>query len=267
MDFVFHLVGTKGSVGIGQSRAASFMIPHLLFNTHMMEAARQAKVERYLFTSSVAVYPPAQIFSEDNAFTAPPHPSDKFAANAKRIGELQAEAYKIEYGWDKIAIVRPANIYGPYDNFDPATGMVVPSLIARIVNGENPLTVWGDGSGRRDFLFSRDCAEGMLLALEKGANCIPVNLGSGIGDTIKDLVEAVLACVDNPPPVAWDTTKPTGESIRLMDMARAKEMIGFEARTSLRDGVRETVEWYRHHRADAGKRYNVFHQENYMQAA
>jgi GDP-L-fucose synthase len=267
MDYVFHLVGTKGSVGIGQTRAASFMVPHLLFNTHTMEAARQAGVERYLFTSSIAVYPPAQVFVEDDAWTGQPHPSDRFAANAKRIGELQAEAYKIEYGWDKIAIVRPANVYGPYDNFDPKTAMVVPALISRALSGENPFVVWGDGSAVRDFIYSRDCAEGMMLALERGANCVPVNLGSGQGASIKELVTAILASVENPPELVWDTSKPSGESIRLMDMTRAQEMLGFTARTSLAQGVRETVDWYRANQALAARRYNVFHQENYMKVA
>jgi len=265
MDYVFHLVGTKGSVSIGQSRAASFFVPHLLFNTHMMEAARQAGVARYLFTSSIAVYPPAELFIEDDVWKGFPHSSDRFAAWAKRMGELQAEAYKIEYGWDKIAVVRPANVYGPYDNFDPKTAMVVPALISRVARGENPLVVWGDGSAIRDFIYSRDCAEGMMLALEKGANCIPVNLGSGRGTSIKELVEAIVACFNPSPRVIWDTSKPSGETTRLMDMTRANNMIGFSPGTSLHQGIKETVDWYKMSSEIADKRYNVFHRNNYME--
>lgn len=146
MDFVFHLAGIKGSVGIGTSKAASFFVPHILINTLMIEAARQADVQRYLFTSSVAVYHLAPLFVEDEAWAAPPHPTDRFAAWAKRIGELQAEAYQIEYQWDRIAIVRPANVYGPSNNFDLRTAMVIPALVSRVASGENPLVVWGDGS-------------------------------------------------------------------------------------------------------------------------
>ena len=264
MDYVFHLVGTKGSVGIGESKAASFFVPHLLFNTHMMEAARQAKVARFLLTSSVAIYPPAEGFVEDDAWTGSPHPTDRFAAWAKRMGELQAEAYKIEYGWDEIAIVRPANVYGPYDNFDPQTAMVIPALIDRVWSGENPLVVWGDGSAIRDFIFSRDCARGMMLALENGANCTPVNLGSGEGISIKELVEAVVACFDDPPVVEWDVDKQSGDSIRLMDMTRAREMIGFVPETPIQEGVRQTAEYYKSIAHSVSGRYNVFKQDDYM---
>lgn len=267
MDLVFHLVGTKGSIGIGRSRAASFFVPHLLFNTQMMEAARQEGVDRYLFTSSVAVYPPAPIFREDDAWTGFPHKTDWYASWAKRMGELQAESYRLEYGWQKIAIVRPANVYGPFDNFDPATAMVVPALIARVMNGEDPLVVWGDGSARRDLLYADDCADGMMLALERAANCIPVNLGSGVGTSVGELVAAVLACFTKPPRVEWDLTKPAGEPIRLMDMTRARNVMGFQARTTIEDGVRKTVEWLRSHLEMAARRYNVFHEPSYTARA
>lgn len=262
IDYVFHLAGIKGAVGIGQTKAASFLVPHLLMNTQMMEVARQAGVERYLYTSSIGVYAPAARFVEDDAWNNPPHPTDRFAGWAKRIGELQAEAYQMEHGWNNIAIVRPANVYGPYDNFDPRTAMVVPALISRVVGGENPLVVWGDGSAIRDFIFSRDCALGMLLALEKGANCTPINLGSGVGTSIKEIVEAVTACLDNPPRIVWDTSKPSGARARLMDITRAREMLGFEPRTTLQRGVSETVEWYLKNSDIADGRYSVFYRQN-----
>lgn len=265
MDYVFHVAGIKGSVGIGNSKAASFLVPHLLFNTHLLEAARQAGVERYLYTSSIAVYPPVDLFVEDKAWDAPPHPSDKYAAWAKRMGELQAEAYKVEYGWDKIAIVRPANVYGPYDNFDPKTAMVIPALIRRAMDRENPLVVWGDGSEIRDFIFSRDVAKGMLLALEKGANCTPINLGSGKRTTIKELVETIIKYIPNPPSIRWDKSKEAKQKVRLMDTTRAQKMIGFEATTPLSEGIKETIDWYLKNAMDVDKRYNVFKKDNYME--
>jgi GDP-L-fucose synthase len=264
VDYVFHLAGIKGSVGIGRSRAATFFVPHLLMNTLMMEAARQAGVERYLFTSSIAVYPPADRFLEDRAWDGSPHPSDKYAAWAKRMGELQAEAYRSEYGWDRVAIVRPANVYGPYDNFDIGSAMVVPALIRRVVEGENPLTVWGDGSAVRDFVFSRDVAEGMLLAIQFGADGVPINLGSGTGVSIRELVSLILECVTNPPRVVWDDSKPGGEPVRLMDVNRAQEKLGFRATTSLREGIRQTVDWYLKSGNSTGWRYNVFREGSFF---
>jgi GDP-L-fucose synthase len=264
MDYVFQLAGIKGSVGIGTMKAASFFVPHILMNTMMMEAARKADVQRYLYTSSVGVYHPAALFVEDEAWDGPPHHTDRFAGWAKRMGELQAEAYKTEYGWDKIAIVRPSNVYGPKDNFDPETAMVIPALINRVSGGENPLVVWGDGSAIRDFIYSKDVAEGMLLAMEHGANCTPVNLGSGEGVSIREIVESILGCFDEPPEIKWDTSKPSGEPVRLVDMTRAKEMLGFSPRTSIGDGIAATVEWYKQNSASAKDRYNVFHQKDYM---
>ena len=136
--------------------------------------------------------------------------------------------------------------------------------LCRVASGENPLVVWGDGSTIRDFIYSRDCAEGMLLALENGANCTPINLGSGVPTTVKDVVESVTAAFDDPPEVTWDTTKPSGQPIRLMDVSRAKDMIGFTAGTSIQQGVKETVDWYLEHHGDAGARYSVFQQERYI---
>lgn len=241
---VFHLASIKGSVGIGRKYAADFFVKPILMNTHMMEESRKAEVERYLFTSSICVYAPAPVFLEDRAWDAPPHPADAFAGWAKRMGEMQAFAYQEQFGWDKIAIVRPVNIYGPYDNFAPETAQVIPALIARIAAGENPLKVWGDGSAVRDFLFSRDAARGLLLALERYACCSPVNLGSGVGYSVKEIVEAVLAASGKRPQVVWDTSKVSGEKYRVADMARAREKLGFEPDVSLQQGIRETWAWY-----------------------
>ncbi len=256
MDFVFHLAGIKGSPAMTAKRPASFFVPLITFNTNMMEAARQCGVERYLYTSTIGVYSPAEVFYEDDVWKTFPSKNDRFAGWAKRMGELQAEAYKIEYGWDKIAIVRPANVYGPYDNFDPANAMVIPSLIKRALDGENPLSVWGDGSSIRDFIHARDVATGMLLALEKGLDQ-PLNLGSGVGVSIKEIVEVIVRNMKDRPEVVWDTSKPSGDKKRLMDMSRAKA-IGFQAEVSIEDGIKETMEWYIRNKDMVNKRYNVF---------
>lgn len=253
-DIVFHLAGVKGSPRMTAERPASFFVPTLTFSINMMEAARRSGVERYLFTSSVGVYQPADVFKEEDVWSTFPSPNDRFAGWAKRMCELQAEAYKIEYGWDKISIVRPANVYGPFDNFDPANAMVIPSLIHRALTEEGALTVWGDGSPIRDFIHAKDVARGMMLAVEKGIN-EPINLGSGSGITIKQVAEAVAKATGKE--IIWDTTKPKGDGKRLMDMTRASGY-GFQCEVDLQDGINETIEWYKKNQDVAAARYNSF---------
>lgn len=261
MEIVFQLAGVKGSPAMTSKRPASFLVPTVTFSFNMMEAARRCNVERFLFTSSVGVYSPAEVFYEDDVWKTFPSPNDRFAGWAKRLSELQAEAYKIEYGWDKISIVRPANVYGPFDNFDPENAMVIPSLINRALGGENPLTVWGDGSPIRDFIHARDVARGMMLAVEKGIN-EPINLGSGSGITIKEVAETVAKSVPSGAvPIVWDITKPAGDKKRLMDMTRAKSY-GFECEVSIEEGIKETIEWYLNNKDQINNRYNAFTDKN-----
>lgn len=256
MDIVFHLAGIKGSPAMTAQKPASFFVPTILFNTNMMEAARQKGVKKYLFTSSVGVYGPAEIFYEDEAWKTFPSQNDRFAGWAKRMGELQADAYRIEYAWKGVEIVRPANVYGPYDNFDPKNAMVIPSLIRRAMSGEDPLVVWGDGSAIRDFIFARDVARGMLMVMEKAPGS-PVNLGSGTGVDIKTIVEIVVENLKNKPKIVWDTTKPSGDRKRLMDTSRAIS-IGFKPETSIEDGIKETMAWFEKNKGSVDKRFNVF---------
>lgn len=261
-DIVFHLAGIKGSPLMAKNYPASYFVPTISFNTNMMEAARRQKVKRYLYTSTIGVYSPAEVFYEDDVWKSFPSENDRFAGWAKRMGELQAESYKIEYGWDKISIVRPANVYGPFDNFDPKTAMVIPSLIHRAMSRENPLHVWGDGSPIRDFIYSKDVAQGMLLAVEKGIN-IPVNLGSGTRVTIKEMVEIISRNIPGGRvKIIWDKSKPKGDAMRVMDMERAKKLLGFGCLYSLEDGIKETIEWYLKNKADLEKRYNVFYERS-----
>lgn len=262
-EIVFQLAGVKGSPAMTAKRPASFFVPTITFSINMMEAARRSGVERFLFTSSVGVYAPAEVFYEDDVWKTFPSPNDRFAGWAKRMGELQAEAYKIEYNWDKISIVRPANVYGPYDNFDPSNAMVIPSLIKRAMDGENPLTVWGDGSPIRDFIHAQDVARGMMLAVEKGIN-EPINLGSGTGVTIKQIAEIVAQNVPgNPVELVWDTTKPKGDAKRLMDISRANSY-GFKPQVSIEQGIKETIEWYLKNKYSANNRYNAFTEKAHL---
>tara|TARA_B100000700_G_C15062474_1_gene866806 strand:- start:9853 stop:10842 length:990 start_codon:yes stop_codon:yes gene_type:complete len=254
IDIVFHLAGVKGSPKMTQERPASFMVPTLQFSLNMMEASRRQGVENYLFTSSVGVYEPAEVFKEDSVWKSFPSPNDKFAGWAKRICELQAQAYQIEYGWENISIVRPANVFGSFDNFDPKNAMVIPSLIYRAINEDGPLTVWGDGSPVRDFIHSSDVARGMLLAVEKGIH-EPINLGSGGGVTIKEVAETISNIVGKE--IVWDVSKPMGDAKRIMDMTRAGSY-GFNCEKTLIEGLKETIEWYKSSKNDSNERYNPF---------
>jgi GDP-L-fucose synthase len=256
VDYVFNLVGIKGSPAMTTNQPASFFVPTLQFSINMMEAARKQGVQKYLFTSSVGVYEPAEVFYEDDVWKTFPSPNDRFAGWAKRMGELQAQAYRIEYGWNDIFIVRPANVYGPWDNFDPNNAMVIPSLIKRAVDGENPLTVWGDGSAIRDFIHARDCAQGILQVFEQGIR-EPVNLASGKGVSIREIVESLVLMIEPRPEIVWDTSKPSGDKRRVLDTSRA-ESYNIFPRISLQDGIQETLEWYLENRGTLDNRYNAF---------
>jgi GDP-L-fucose synthase len=262
-SIVFQLAGVKGSPAMTSQRPASFFVPTIQFSINMMEAARRRDVERFLFTSSVGVYSPAEIFHEDDVWSTFPSENDRFAGWAKRMGELQAQAYNIEYNWSNISIVRPANVYGPFDNFDSKNAMVIPSLIRRVIDGERPLSVWGDGSAIRDFIFSEDVARGMLHAVEHGINR-PINLGSGTGVTIKEIAETIANLVPgNRPEIVWDTSKPNGDAKRVMDTTRAKET-GYEAIISLKEGVRQTIDWFVENKNKPENRYNAFTDKIYL---
>lgn len=249
MDYVFNLVGIKCSPKVCLERPADIMGPMMQFNTNMLEAAMKEGVDWYLYTSTVGVYQPAEVLVEDDVWQTQPSKNDWFGGWAKRMGELQCQAYERQYGEGRCSIVRPANVYGAYDNFDLESAMVVPSLIRKAFSG-NKLSVWGDGSAIRDFIHARDVAEGMIFAVENKITQ-PMNLGSGEGVTIKKVTEIVaeIAGVE----VEWDTTKPSGDARRVFDMTRANSF-GFFPKVSIEDGIRETVSWYLENKnfADAG---------------
>ena len=158
------------------------------------------------------------------------------------MAELQIKAYKIQYNLENFAIVRPCNVYGPGDSFDPKNAMVIPSLMYRIYHKEDPVVVWGDGSAIRDFAYSEDVAEGAILALYHGTEARYVNLGSGVGYSIKELVETLHSFLDFN--YEFDTSKPSGFPKRVMDISLAREMLGYNPTTSLLEGLKKTWEWY-----------------------
>ena len=240
MDFVFHVAGIKGSIEVTKSKPASFLVPLIMFNTNMLEACRLNRVKKVVYTSSIGAYSNAEVFRETENLDGPP--MDMFPGWAKRMAELQIKAYQIQYGMENFAVVRPCNVYGPGDNFDPVNAMVIPTLMSRIFRKEDPVVVWGDGSAVRDFAYSRDVAEGTILALYHGTKGGFVNLGSGTGYTIRELVEALHSFLDFN--YLFDASKPSGFPRRVMDIGLARQLIDYNPTTSLRDGLKTTWHWF-----------------------
>ena len=254
VGFVFHLAGVKGSIEVTKKKPASFLVPLLMFNTNVLEACRVNGVQKVVYTSSIGAYPSAEVFRESDGSDGPP--MDMFPGWAKRMAEMQIEAYRIQYGLENFSVVRPCNVYGPGDNFDPNNAMVIPSLMWRILNKEDPVIVWGDGSAVRDFAFSRDVAEGVILALHYCTKRRFVNLGSGTGYSIRELVETLQSFLDFN--YEFDTSKPSGFPRRVMDISLAREMIRYNPTTSLLDGLQETWEWFVHNQDEYLKKKNYF---------
>lgn len=254
MDFVFHVAGIKGSIEVTKTKPASFFVPILMFNTNVLEACRINKVQKIVYTSSIGAYSSAEIFKETENFDGPP--MDMFPGWAKRMAELQIQAYKIQYNLDNFSIVRPCNVYGPGDNFDPNNAMVIPSLMSRIYHKEDPVVVWGDGSAIRDFAYSRDVAEGVILALYYGTQSKFVNLGSGKGYSIKELVETLHSFLDFN--YKFDITKPSGFPKRVMDISLAKKLIHYNSTTTLSDGLKQTWDWFIKNQDEYLRRKNYF---------
>ena len=237
-DIVFHLAGIKGSPQRCMEAPASFSVPMIQFNANMIEAAYNAGVEWFLYTSSVGVYHPADVFVEDHVPGTLPSESDWYAGWAKRIGEMNVQAYMKEYNWNKCSIVRPANVYGPNDNFGEWS-MVVPSLIKKAIEND-VLVVWGDGSPIRDLIYAEDVARGMIHMVENGVTD-PVNIGSGTGVTIGEVAEIIAEYFGKE--ISWDTTKPMGDLKRGMSTKRA-ESYGFKPMIDLKSGLEKTINWY-----------------------
>ena len=255
MDCVFHVAGIKGSVKVTLEKPASFFVPLLMFNTNVLEAARINNVKKLVYTSSIGAYSSKEIFVESDDEDQGP-PMDMYPGWAKRMAEMQIKAYQVQYNLNNYSIVRPCNVYGPGDNFDPENAMVIPSLMSRIRSGEDPMRIWGDGSAIRDFAFARDVAEGTIQALFHGTKGKYLNLGSGKAVTIKELVETLSSFLDFK--YEFDISKSSGWPKRLMDISLAREMIGYNPNTSLEDGLKETWNWFLNNQDEHKLKKNYF---------
>ncbi len=255
VDFVFHVAAFVGGIGRNAARPSAMFTPNMLMNTNMLEAARKAGADRYLFTSSACVYPGEcrLPIAETETFNGPPEPTNAPYGWVKRMGELQAQLYAKDYGM-KVAVVRPFNAYGPYDNFDPETSHVIPALIRKAVERQDPFMVWGDGTPSRDFVYSRDIARGMMLAMEKYAVADPVNICTGVETKISELVSLIpKLCGHAPSRIEYERRSLKGQQRRVGDTAKAREKLGFVAEVGLGDGLARAIEFYKTH-MPAGKK-------------
>ena len=256
VDVVFNLIGIKTSPKIIKEKPANIFVSYLRFNTNIIEAARQSNVGWFLYVSTIGVYSPTDVMSEDDLWNGFPSKHDWYGGWAKRMGEMQLETYKIQYGLNNYSIIRPANVYGPYDDFSE-TSMVIPSLIKRVYNKENPFVVWGDGTSIRDFIYSEDVARAMIFAVTNEIN-EPLNVGSGKGISIKDVVNTVIEISGYNPEIIWDISKPSGDKQRILNTNKLNNY-GFTSKINLKDGLTKTLEWYKLNSSTIdGKRYNVF---------
>jgi len=256
IDYAFHVSGIKGSVKVTIEKPASFFVPLLMMNTNFLEACRLNNVSRLIYTSSIGAYSSREIFIEDED-DINKSPMDMFPGWAKRMAEMQIQAYKKQYNLKNFFAVRPCNVYGPGDNFDPENAMVIPTLMNKILNKENPLIIWGDGSSIRDFAYASDIADGVILAIVKGTgNFDFLNLGSGIGYTIRELVETLSEVVSFN--YKFDKTKDSGFHKRIMNIDNAKKILGYSPQVSLKEGLKETWSWYINNSNQSFKRHNYF---------
>ena len=226
---------------------------------NLLYASQKNKVKRYLYTSTYGVYGESALMKESTMWNTPPSKHDKYAGWAKRIGELQIEAYKTEFNFEGLYVIRPANIYGPHVNFNPKNSMVVASLIRRILNKENPLKVWGDGENIRDFIYSEDVAKSIIQVFQKNIQ-EPINIGSGKGVKIKELVKKIIKCnnVEFKPRVEFDKSKKSGDKKRVLDTRLAKKY-NIKNKTTLEEGLFKTIEWYKNNKTLSFKnKYNYF---------
>ncbi|MCR9257497.1 MAG: NAD-dependent epimerase/dehydratase family protein [Alphaproteobacteria bacterium] len=247
IDGLFHLAGIRGAISWQRAEAATLLGENLLMDLLVLRAT--AAVPRRVYTSTVTVYPSLDGDArEDQAWDGDPHPSAEYVAWSKRMAEKFIEAQALQSGRGNTAVLRLVNSFGPHDDFDPETALVVPALIHRIETGENPLTVWGDGSAVRDFLFVEDAVEGLIRGYLQGIGEGPINIGSGSGLSIREVVETLVAVSGRDIQIAWDDTKPAGAARKVVATEKARHLLGFSARTPFAEAAAQTLAWYRANR-------------------
>src|SRR5437899_1369572 len=249
-NMVIHLAARVGGIGANQANPGKFFYDNLMMGAQLMEVGRQAGVEKFVTISTICAYPkftPVP-FKEEDLWNGYPEETNAPYGLAKKMLLVQSQAYRQQYGFNSIVLF-PVNLYGPRDNFDLQTSHVIPALIRKCLEAKrrdaSNIEVWGDGSPTREFLYVEDAAEGICLAAERYDSSEPVNLGSGMEISIKDLVHTIKRRTGFTGEIVWDTTKPNGQPRLSLDTSRAEKHFGFRAKTSFEEGLRRTIEWYK----------------------
>lgn len=251
-DVVIHLAAVVGGIGANQRRPAEFFHDNLLMGVHMIHEGWRAGVAKFVTVGTVCAYPkwtPVP-FREEELWNGYPEETNAPYGIAKRALLVQGQAYRQQYGMNVIHLL-PVNLYGPHDDFDLATSHVIPALIRKcteaVVNGDDEIVVWGDGTPTREFLYVEDGAEGVVLAAERYNGAEPVNLGSGEEISIRALASVIARAVGFEGRIRFDASKPNGQPRRSLDTSKAAEWFGFRASTPFQRGITQTVAWYRNH--------------------
>jgi GDP-L-fucose synthase len=256
-DLVIHLAAVVGGIGANRENPGRFFYDNAIMGIQLIEQARQAGVAKFLTVGTVCAYPkftPVP-FREEDLWNGYPEETNAPYGLAKKMLLVQSQGYRDQYGFNAIYLL-PVNLYGPGDNFDPASSHVIPALIKKCIDardrGDEAIEVWGTGSASREFLYVEDAANGIVLAAERYDGREPVNLGVGAEITIRDLVTLIVRLTGFGGGIRWDPSKPDGQPRRALDTSRAREAFGFVARTSFEDGLRATIDWYEANRASNG---------------
>lgn len=245
-EVVLNLAARVGGIEYNRTHQGTMLQNNIVIASTMIEAAREAKVDRFLVISSACVYPHNALVPtpESEGFRGEPESTNGGYGWAKRMAETLGKYYAEEFGM-KVGIVRPYNAYGPRDHFDPATSHVIPALIKRVMDGEDPVVVWGSGTQTRAFLYVEDLADGMIQTIEKYSQPDPINLGTDEEVSIAELVSMIIKISGVKAFIRFDSSKPDGSPRRNSDNTKAKENVGFTAKTSLQEGLTKTIKWYK----------------------
>jgi GDP-L-fucose synthase len=249
-DVVIHCAAVVGGIGANRANPGRFFYENLMMGAQTMEEARRSGVKKFVAVGTICAYPkftPVP-FSEERLWDGYPEETNAPYGLAKKMLLVQAQAYRQQYGFNAVFLL-PVNLYGPGDNFDPASSHVIPALIRKFTDavreGREEVEIWGPGKATREFLYVDDCAEGILLAAEKYDGSDPVNLGSGFEISIRDLAERIAALAGFKGRLRWDASKPDGQPRRCLDVTRADRLFGFRARTTFDEGLARTLDSYR----------------------
>ena len=245
-ELVFHLAAEVGGIGANRANPGRYWYANLVMGAHVLEQSRIHEVDKLVVAGTVCAYPkhtPVP-FREDELWEGYPEETNAPYGVAKKAILVGAQAYREQYGLNTIYLL-PANLYGPSDNFDLETSHVIPALIRKMLDAKDEVVLWGDGSPTREFLYVDDCVEGLVLAAERYDGADPVNLGTGVETSIRELAETIADVSGFEGEVVWDTSMPNGQPRRSLDASRAAELFGFRAQVGLREGISRTVDWYR----------------------